>query len=176
MFATELIALALMHLGPTCTQAEARALAPAIVWTSQRHAVAADLLAAVVLVETAGSCRLDAFRRERLGCSVGPFQIYCPGCRRSCVRHHSGRSGLRHAANRAGRILELGRRLCAGGSRRWYCRRGQWFARFNPGSRRWASAVDATRWRVRASRARLLASTSWAPLDPGAARRDLPPP
>jgi hypothetical protein len=130
----------------SCSQADARAAAQAIVPAAVTYRVSPLLLAAVVLHESGGTCRnlvkpdgpVVAGAR---GCAVGPFQIYCPACVPGCVRRFLDRD---RAAVAAAKKLAAGRTGCLAGiiARRhvpWYCaiRPFGWANRYNPKSRTW---------------------------------------
>lgn len=148
-----LITLALQAHGPGCSQQEAKVIARAIRPAAERYAIPPLLMAAIVLVETGGSCRLDARRHEATGgYSCGPFQEYIPPAgyltltQRRCDELIS-RPGL--ASMRTARRLRRALGRCEGPNRPRWCSRGYW-ARHNPGSPRWCRAVTRIWARVRA--------------------------
>jgi hypothetical protein len=159
MLKAKTVALLLTTFGPGCSATEAATLAGPLLRAARAEVIPPLLLASVVLVETGGSCRLDARRRERAGgVSCGPYQIYLPGVRATERRCERSAFGVDLGARRAARILRHGRRLCVeacsgpGVCRRgspWYCPGGSWWGRYNPGSRRWAAAVRSTWLRLR---------------------------
>jgi len=97
------------------------------------------LMGALLLAESGGRNVVARGRGAgRRGCDVGVMQIHVPGCTPAKVRRFLG---SRAAMLRAAVILHRGKRLCAEKPGIWYCRRGWWWARYNPGSRVWARRV-----------------------------------
>jgi len=136
-----ILTAALLNFGGQCRPAQARRIAAVIAPAARRRRLDPLLMVAVVLHESGGTCR-HAVRWERAGgCSIGPFQIYSRRCDQKRWKR------LQRAAIKAAYILDLGRKRCQAAPRSaWYCRNGQWWARYNPGSRRWALGV-AEKWR-----------------------------
>lgn len=115
-------------------------IAKAIVPVAQRHRLDPTLLAAIAIAESGGR-NLVAHRRgkQRRGADVGVFQIHCPKARPRCIKRYRD---INQSAIQAAQILMLGRRLCKDPPNAYVhmCRRGYW-ARYNPGSLRWARRV-----------------------------------
>jgi hypothetical protein len=106
------------------------------------YSVPEGLLAAVVLAETGGRVVVARGRgKGRRGCDVGIAQIHVPDCDEKRVK---SLLYVRKNLFQAARILHLGRGVCERHPGLWYCKRGWWWARYNPGSRRWARRVWKT--------------------------------
>ena len=138
---TAILALAMLAQPETLAgRIQMHRIARAIVPVAQKHRIDPTLLAAVAIAESGGR-NLVAYRRgkQRRGADVGVFQIHCPKARPHCVARFRD---LRHGARRAAQLLLRGRRMCKNpppGYRK-VCKRGYW-ARYNPGSSRWAHRV-----------------------------------
>ena len=103
---------------------------------------------ALAIAETGGRNLVAHGRgKNRAGADVGVFQIHCPKARPRCVKRYRR---VRQSAAEAAQILTLGRRLCVSPPRayRKMCQRGFW-ARYNPGSARWARRVSSLWGRIR---------------------------
>lgn len=141
-----LTAIALAQLitaaAPACHDKKAQPIAEAIFKAAPKYGVDPLLLAAVVLVETRGTCGAAIGDKDNGGCSVSPWQIYSPHC---SARHVTRFSNLFRAASQAAKILILGKRICEEPGRRWYCKI-HWAGRYNGGSRRWLASTLG-RWR-----------------------------
>jgi hypothetical protein len=115
-------------------------IANAIIPVAIKNRIDPTLLAAIAIAESGGRNRV-AFRRGRKkrGADVGVFQIHCRSSRYSCITRFLN---TEQSAAEAARILTLGRRLCRNppAAYRKMCKRGYW-ARYNPGSRRWSKRV-----------------------------------
>jgi hypothetical protein len=107
------------------------------------------LLGAVVLAETGGRNVIARKRgKHKMGCDVGVFQIHCPNCSDECIKNSRG---VDKGARLAIQILDVAKSLCLvppSGYKR-VCRRGYW-ARYNPGSPRWARRVKDIWGRLKA--------------------------
>lgn len=119
---------------------QALQIAKVIIPVARHKRLDPTLLAAIAIAESGGRNRV-AYRRGRgrKGADVGVFQIHCRESRFSCITRYLD---PQQSAKEAARILVLGRRLCLNppAAYRTMCRRGFW-ARYNPGSRRWAQRV-----------------------------------
>ena len=138
---TALLALAMLAQPETAAgRIQMHRIAEAIVPVARKHRIDPTLLAAIAIAETGGR-NLVAYRRGkgRRGADVGVFQIHCPGARQRCIRRYRK---IIYSASEAGRLLVLGRRLCRKPPPGYVkvCSRGFW-ARYNPGSPRWARRV-----------------------------------
>jgi hypothetical protein len=124
-------------------------IAKAIVPVARKHRIDPTLMAAIAIAETGGR-NLVAYKRGkgRKGADVGVFQIHCPRARTRCVKRFRD---ITNSAAEAGRLLWLGRRLCREPPPGYVkvCRRGYW-ARYNPGSVKWARRVKDLWARIRA--------------------------
>lgn len=138
-----LLALAMM------AQPEAQAgkvqfqrIAKAIIPVAQQYKLDPTLMAAIAIAETGGRNMVAYQRgRHRKGADVGVFQIHCRRARPRCIKRYLS---VTQSATEAANILTLGRRICqkpSPGYKR-VCSRGFW-ARYNPGSARWAKRVKA---------------------------------
>jgi hypothetical protein len=128
---------------------EASRIAKVIATVARKHTLDPSLLAAIAIAESGGR-NVVAHRRgrKRQGADVGVFQIHCPGARPACIARYRD---LERSALAAAEILTEGRMLCERDRRippRRFCREGFW-ARYNPGSRRWIHRVRDLWWRIR---------------------------
>lgn len=124
-------------------------IAKAITVVARKHTLDPSLLAAIAIAESGGR-NVVAHRRgrQRQGADVGVFQIHCPRARPSCIARYRD---LEKSALAAAEILAEGRALCQPGRRippLRFCREAFW-ARYNPGSRRWIQRVRDLWWRIR---------------------------
>jgi hypothetical protein len=145
-----LLALAMLAQPETAAgRMQMQRIAQAIVPVARKHRIDPTLMAAIAIAETGGR-NLVAYKRGRgrRGADVGVFQIHCPRARRRCVRRFRN---IKNCAAEAGRLLWLGRRLCRMPPPGYVkvCRRGYW-ARYNPGSVKWARRVKDLWARIRA--------------------------
>jgi hypothetical protein len=115
----------------------ARELVSASLAAEQAHGVPTGLLVAVALAETGGRART---RRERHGCSVGPWQLYLPGCPEAAVWALQA-AGLAAQAHGAAWLLAARRRS-----------QGCPWRGYNPGSRGWCRRVEEIHRRLLAYR------------------------
>jgi len=135
-----LLAAYLAHPARVAPPADALEVGHAALEAEARWQLPAGILLAVILAEAGGRARLVT--RERHGCSVGPAQVYVPGCHRARVQRL-----LVLAVNldRAGALLAGSRRLC-GQHARWRACRTHWVGGYNGGSPGYAARVVAI-WR-----------------------------
>lgn len=129
-------------------RAQMHRIAKAIMPVAEKHQIDPTLLAAIAIAESGGR-NLVAHRRgkQRRGADVGVFQIHCPRARSQCIqRFRNIRKGVKGAV----RILLRGRQLCKDPPPGYVkvCKRGYW-ARYNPGSARWARRVRDLWARIR---------------------------
>ncbi len=137
-----LLALAILAQPETsASRKQAYRIASAILPVAQKKNLDPTLLAAIAIAETGGRNQV-AYKRgkRRRGADVGVFQIHCRFARPGCIKRFQN---LRRSASEAGTILTLGRRLCQNPPQVYerMCKRGFW-ARYNPGSRRWSKRVQ----------------------------------
>lgn len=137
-----LLALAMLAQPETsASQKQIHRIASAILPVARRNNLDPTLLAAIAIAESGGRSQV-AYRRgrQRRGADVGVFQIHCRFARATCIRRYQS---IRASAAEAATILSLGRKLCRKPPPvyRRMCERGFW-ARYNPGSRRWAERVQ----------------------------------
>ena len=129
-------------------QMQMHRIARAIVPVAQKHRIDPTLLAAIAIAESGGR-NLVAHRRgkQRRGADVGVFQIHCPRARPGCIKRFRD---IRNSASGAVKILLRGRQLCKDPPPGYVrvCKRGYW-ARYNPGSSRWARRVRDLWSRIR---------------------------
>jgi len=121
-------------------EAEARAVGVEALRAEESWGLPAGLLLATILAESGGRRRLVT--RERRGCSVGPAQVYVPGCHRERVQRLLV---LSTNLTRAGALLDGSRRRCERHPRWRACRRWE-YGLYNSGSSTWSSRVLAI-WR-----------------------------
>jgi len=136
-----LLALAMLAQPETSAgQKQIHRIASAIVSVADKNKLDPTLLAAIAIAETGGRSQV-AYRRgrQRRGADVGVFQIHCPRARATCIKRYQC---LKTSAAEAATILTLGRKLCQNPPQVYeqMCSRGFW-ARYNPGSKRWAKRV-----------------------------------
>ena len=129
-------------------RSQAHQIAKAIATVAPRHRLDPSLLAAIAIAESGGR-NVVAHRRgrRRQGADVGVFQIHCPTASPSCIARYRD---LSRSALAAAEILAEGRMLCAQPRtpRRRFCQDAYW-ARYNPGSKRWIHRVRDLWWRIR---------------------------
>jgi len=138
---TAILALAMLAQPDSLAgRAQMHRIAKAIIPVAQKHRIDPTLLAAIAIAESGGR-NLVALRRgkRRRGADVGVFQIHCPKARPTCIRRFRN---IHQSAEGAAKILLRGRRLCKNPPPGYVkvCNRGYW-ARYNPGSSRWARRV-----------------------------------
>jgi hypothetical protein len=127
---------------------QARQIARVIATVAPRHRLDPSLLAAIAIAESGGRNLVMHRRgRRRQGADVGVFQIHCPAARPACIARYRK---LEESALAAAKILVEGRELCRPDRipARRFCQNGYW-ARYNPGSRRWIHRVRDLWWRIR---------------------------
>ena len=130
------------------SKAQMHRIATSIIPEARKHSLDPTLLAAIAIAETGGRNLVAHGRgKNRAGADVGVFQIHCPHARPACIERYRD---ARQSAAEAAQILVLGRRLCVSPpkSYRKVCQRGFW-ARYNPGSVRWARRVRKLWGRIR---------------------------
>jgi hypothetical protein len=149
-----LLALAMMAQPQVMTdRAQIHRIAKAIIPVAYQHRLDPTLLAAVVIAETGGRNVVAHKRgRNRAGADVGVFQIHCPKARQACIDRFSD---IKRGAAEAAKILSLGRRICQDPPPSYVgiCKRGFW-ARYNPGSAKWAHRVKRVWLRIQEHMAR----------------------